>query len=260
MWSPESYPCESRRTLHPGWRALVTVMVIGTFACDSTGGGGTQPELPGSMTVTTETSGFMKDDSYDLLVNGESQGTIGANEQVTLSDLDPADYQVELGDVAANCSVDPLSVPVASEQTADVSLGIVCAPADPTTYTIQFSRERPNLDNGEITVCPFGICSTNEGWDLYVYNSTQTDPSSVIRQNETTGVEIAHVTGVALADLTEEDFQAATFTTEIINEGFGTGRTILVRTDLGNVYALGNPVEDATAATLTFDAALIVQP
>ncbi|MFP3948902.1 MAG: hypothetical protein ACLFWG_09245, partial [Longimicrobiales bacterium] len=173
---------------------------------------------------------------------------------------DPADYEVELGDVAANCTADPLSVPVVSEETADVSLGVVCAPAEPTTYTVSFSRERPNLDDGEITVCPFGICSTTEEWDLYVYNSSQTDPASVIRQNETTGVEVAHVTGVALEDLTEEDFEAATFTTGIVNEGFDSGRTILVRTDLGSVYALGNPVEDATAGTLTFDAALIVEP
>jgi hypothetical protein len=32
---------------------------------------------------------------------------------------------------------------------------------------------------------------------------------------------------------------------------------ILVRTDLGSVYALGDPVEDESAQTLTFNAALV---
>jgi len=259
MWSTEPYACEGPRTLNRGWHALVALMVIGAFACDSTGGGGTgtEPELPGSLTVMTETSGFMKDDSYELLVNGESQGTIGGNEQVTISDLDTADYDVDLGDVAANCSVDPLSVSVASEETADAALSIVCAPADPTSYTVRYSRERPNLDNGEVIECPFGICSSSEDWDLYVYESSQTDPPSIIRQNENTNVEIAHVSATTLAELTEEDFQAATFTTEVVNEPFDTGLVILMRTDVGNVYALGNPSLDTTARTLTFDAALI---
>ena len=40
------------------------------------------------------------------------------------------------------------------------------------------------------------------------------------------------------------------------------GRVILIRTDLGNVFALGNPVEDliSSPAVLTFDAALIAEP
>jgi hypothetical protein len=45
-----------------------------------------------------------------------------------------------------------------------------------------------------------------------------------------------------------------------VADPFDSGRVILIRTDTGQVYALGNPVEDAQALTLTFDAALIVQP
>lgn len=261
MLSTERCACDGARTLNRGWHALVALMVVGALACDSSGGDtGTEPELPGSMTVTTETSGFMKDDSYELLVNGESQGTIGADEQVTISELDPAEYDVELGDVASNCSIDPLSVSILSEETTDVSLSIVCAPADPTSYTVDYNRERPDLDAGEITTCPFGICSTSEDWDLYVYNSSQTDPPSIIRQNESTNVEIAHVAGTTLGELTEAEFEGATFTTEIVNEPFDTGMVILLSTDVGGVYALGNPSVDVTAGTLTFDAALIVEP
>ena len=239
-------------------RALVVLMVIGGTACGQTDS--TSPPPPGSILLTTETSGFLKDDSYELLVDGESQGTIGANEGVTIEGLDPATYEVELGGVAENCVVESVSVLVVPEETADVSLVVVCAYSEPGAYTLRFSRERPNLDNGAITVCPFGLCPSEEEWDLHVYFSSQSDPHSVIRQNQSTGAEIAHVPGVTLEELTEQDFEAVTFTTDLVGDPFDSGRVILIRTDLGYVYALGNPTEDTVAQTLTFDAALIVEP
>jgi hypothetical protein len=252
------FACDRTRELRRASHAIVVLTVIGGVACGQTDS--TSPPPPGSISLTTETSGFLKDDSYELLVDGESQGTIGANEAVTLSGLDPATYEVELSGVADNCSVESVSVPVVPEETADVSLNVVCAYSESGAYTLRFSRERPDLDNGAITVCPFGLCPTEEAWDLHVYFSSQSDPHSVIRQNQSTGAEIAHVPGVALEDLTEQDFEAATFTTDLVGDPFDSGRVILIRTDLGYVYALGNPVEDTVAQTLTFDAAMIVEP
>lgn len=242
-----------------GRYALAALIVIGSAAC----GQGAQTNVPpiaGSIKVSTATSGFLKDTSYDLLVNGESQGAIGANDEMTVSDLDPATYEVSLGDLTDNCAVQNDSVTVASGETADASLSIVCTYDAPTTYTVRFGRERPDLDTGEITVCPFSICSTTDAWDMYVYQNSSTTPQGVIRQNQTNAVEIAHLPGVTLSNLTEADYQGATFTTDLVSDPFDAGRVILIRTDLGAVYALGNPVEDDTAMTLTFDAALIDTP
>ena len=247
-------PWEPRRGRH----ALMVLILMGSLACGESQS--TSPLPPGSMLLNIETSGFMKDDAYELLVDGASQGMVGANDEVTISGLDPATYQVDLGDVAANCVVEGISVPVVAEQTADASLSIVCAHPAPEVYTLRFSRERPNLDNGEITVCPFGLCPTEQGWDLHVYFNSQSDPHSVIRQNQSTGVEVAHLPGVVFEALTEQDFEAATFTTDLVGDSFDAGRVILIRTDLGNVYVLGNPVEDSVAQTLTFDVALIFAP
>lgn len=235
--------------------ALIT---IGSVACSSQST--VTPTEPGSIVVTTATSGFLKDTSYDLLVNGESKGTIGANDEMTISELDPAIYDVDLGDLADNCSVQADSVTVGSGEMANVSLSIVCTYGAPQSYTVRFSRERPDLDNDTIMVCLFSICSTQEAWDLYVYDNTSTSPQSVIRQNQTTGVEIAHLPGVTLESLTEADFEGATFTPDLVADPFDADRVILIRTDMGAVYALGNPVEDLTAQTLTFDAVLIAEP
>lgn len=248
------------RSLHRGQHALVALLVIAVTACEEGEGPTiTEPDPPGSIVLTTETSGFMQDDSYELLVDGESQGTIGANDQTTIADLDPATYEVALGDVSDNCVVEATMVDVAAAQEASVALTVTCTYGDPSAHTLRFGRERPDLDDGgTITECPFSICSTTEAWDLYVYYSSASTPHSIIRQNQTIGVEIAHLPGVTLDGLTEADVSGATFTTDLVADPFDAGRVILIKTDLGNVYALGNPVEDTDAQTLTFDAALVV--
>jgi hypothetical protein len=240
-----------------GCYAVLALMAIGIVACSGDSSG---PPAPGSILVKTETSGFLKAEGYDVFVDGVSTRTIGANDEATVSGLDPGTYYVDLGDVPDNCAAEGVLASVESEKTAEVSLAVVCAYAAPAPYSIQFSRERPDLDTGEITVCPFGICPTQEAWDLYVHSNTQTEPRSVIRQNQTIGVEIAHLPGVTLAELTEADFEGATFTTELVGDPFDAGRVILIRTDLGDVYALGNPVEDLTNSRLTFHSASIARP
>jgi hypothetical protein len=254
----DDLPHASRR----GWHAVVALMAIAItlVACGKDAAAPAAPAAPGSILVTTETTGFLKADGYNLMVDGVSNGAIGANDSVTVTELDPGEHQLNLGDVPDNCSAAGDTVSVESAQTAAVSIVVTCTYAEPVTYTIQFNRERPDLDTGEITVCPFGICSTQDAWDLYVYNNFSTDPHSVIRQNQTTAVEIAHLPGVTLDSLTEADLAGATFTTDLVSDPFDTARVILIRTDLGNVYALGNPSEDLTNGTLTFDAALIAKP
>ena len=249
-------PHRSRR----GWHVVVALMAVSVVACDSGNVTVTEPESPGSIVVTTETTGFLQADGYDLTVDGVSSGTIGANDQMTISEVEPGEYQVGLGNMPDNCSADGATVSVESEQTAEVALTVTCTYADPVTYTIHFNNRRPDLDSGAILECPYGFCESDDAWDLYVYNNFSTDPHSVIRQNQTIGVEIAHLPGVTLESLTQADVDGATFTTALVGDPFDADRVILIRTDMGNLYALGNPSEDTMTQELTFDAALIATP
>ena len=96
---------------------------------------------------------------------------------------------------------------------------------------------------------------------MYVEFDSQSEPQAVVRQNQTTVVEIAYLSGVAFAELTEEDFTEATFTTEFVEEPLSPTSVVLLRTDQGNVYALGNPVvATGFTPTLTVEAALIALP
>lgn len=253
----------SQRTGAPGVRpglfALLSLVVAGTVACG--GDSVSAPPEPGSLQVTTQTSGFLKDGSYELLVNGESRGSIGANDEKTIPSLDPATYQVSLGDVAANCQVQT-SVPavVAEGATAAVELSVTCAPEPAVPYTVRASRDRPDLETGAVVECSFGLCPSGSEWDFYVHFNSQSSPQSVVRQNQTDAVEIAHVSGVSLSQLTEAHLEGATFTTDLMTDPVAADRTVLLRTADGNVYALGNPVENTLLLTLTFDAVLIDRP
>lgn len=237
------------------WSLIMAMMAIVLAGCGDSSG----PPTPGSLVVRTQTSGFMKASGYQLVVAGASEGAIGATDEVTISAVDPGSYLVELADVPDNCSAEGATVAVASKTTTEVSLAVTCSFAAPVSYTLQFTQHRPNLDTGETASCPFGVCpSTADGWDVWAYNNIGSDPRSVIRQNLNKGVEIAHITGVTLQGLTEAHYQAAVFTTQLVAEPFDAGRVILIRTDLGNVFALGNPVE--TSGNVTFNAALIATP
>ena len=260
MLSLEGYRNESPYQGRRGWPAAVAIIAMALGACDDA----VAPPEPGSMVITTETAGFLKAEGYALMVDGVSSGQIAADAETTISELEPGDYQVGLGDVPENCSAEGVTVTVEPGQAAEVSLPVTCSYADPVTYTIQFNNRRPNLDTGEILECAFGICDDEQElvWDVYVEYSSSTDPHSVIRQNQTTAVEIAHLPDVTLDSLAEADFEGATFTTDLVDTPFDVNRVILVRTDMGNVYALGNPSEDVSSLTrtLTFDAALIATP
>ena len=143
---------------------------------------------------------------------------------------------------------------------AQVTLEVVCAAGDPVAMSIQASKDRPDLDEGTIVVCSFGLCPSDTDWDFFMELNTSSDPHSIIRQNEDASVEIAHLVDVSLADLTEQDVTDAVFSTEPVDRAFSSGSTILLRTTAGNVYALGNPVENIAfgTGTLTLDAVLLI--
>jgi len=235
---------------------LATLIAFGSVACGPSDSG-TGPQVPGSISVHTETSGFQPDDSYELLVDGAVAGTIGANDELMISELDPATYELALSDVADNCTVESATATVEPNQTVNASLSVVCSAADPTPYSIRANRDRPNLENGQIIECSFGLCPSDDEWDIYVQFVSSNNPQAVIRQNTTTGVELAHVAGRTLSTLTEEDVEGATFTVDPIDDSFDAGRVVLVKTDAGSVYALGNPVENTILLTFTFDVVLL---
>jgi hypothetical protein len=73
------------------------------------------------------------------------------------------------------------------------------------------------------------------------------------------GRKIAHLPDVVFEDLTRDDVAGASFTTSHVETTFDPDRVILITTDQGDVYALGNPVE-LSNFTVRFEAARLPDP
>lgn len=245
------------RPSRQGRTALMALLVTFTAACGESSTEILGSPLPGAIAVSVVTTGFMKDDGYELLVNGESQGTVAADAEATIDDLEPANYEVALADVADNCSAEGTSVAVLEDETATVAFTVVCLAPEAEPYAVRASRDRPDLDTGAMVTCSFGLCPSDDEWDVWIEFDSQGEPQAVVRQNQDIAVELAHIDGVALADLTDADVDGASFSLDPIDEPFGPNTVVLVRTDQGNVYALGNPTEQTLLLTATFDAMLI---
>ncbi|MCH7780397.1 MAG: hypothetical protein IH848_06075, partial [Acidobacteria bacterium] len=125
-------------------------------------------------------------------------------------------------------------------------------------FTLEFEREGLDLDSG--TIVPIEIRTMAvEPADpqpdfVLAYNSERT-VCAVVSHNRMNGVQIAYLDGVAFNLVDSADLAGLSFTTAMIDEPFETGDSVVLRTDTGAHYLLGNPIEDA--AGVTFDTQLL---
>jgi hypothetical protein len=87
----------------------------------------------GNIRVTTTTIGQDQDgDGYTVQIGGEAKGRVQANGTVKVEGVAEGDWVVSLGDVSANCEVEPpytAAVNVAFGGTAEVALTVQCVAA-----------------------------------------------------------------------------------------------------------------------------------
>jgi TolB protein len=89
--------------LAPGWMGPLLLAVVGGVSCDSTapGRGGST----GGLALVTTTAGIQPDnDGYTIMVDGNAQGTVGANDSVMVAGINAGSHAVELADVEFNCA------------------------------------------------------------------------------------------------------------------------------------------------------------
>lgn len=118
--------------------------------------------------------------------------------------------------------------------------------------TLAFESAYLDLDSGATET---GMTFPNSAtMDLKAaYNSGRTIHTVVFQQSSR---QIAHLTSRTFASVTRDDATAATFTSNLIDDPFDGSRVILIKTELGAIYKLGNATEDN--AGVTFDYAKLV--
>lgn len=93
------------------------------------------PSSPGTLQVDTSTTGDDIDpDGYSVSVSGQTSQAVGVNGSVSFPNLAPGNYQVQLTEVAANCTVaglNPRTVAVSSGSTATTTFTVTCETGPP---------------------------------------------------------------------------------------------------------------------------------
>ncbi|MHC4789514.1 MAG: FG-GAP repeat protein, partial [Planctomycetota bacterium] len=124
--------------------------------------------------------------------------------------------------------------------------------------TLAFEREGVDLDTGTVVpIEPWTLVAdpTNPQPDLVLACNSDRAVRAVVFHNRMNGVQIAFVDGVPFNLVGSADLAGLSFTAAVIDEPFETGDSVVLRTDTGAHYLLGNPVEDATG--VTFDTQLL---
>ncbi len=115
-----------------------------------------------------------------------------------------------------------------------------------------------DLDTGAVQESCRDPAAEASGWDILVAYHADRQLRSVLFQNPSRQVQIAHLPGRSFEEVTAADIEGAPFTEGAVDEPFDDARVILIRTDLGAVFKLGNPLEADDG--LTFDYALLSPP
>ncbi len=118
--------------------------------------------------------------------------------------------------------------------------------------TINFQSQALNLDNGVVSDGADEPTAEPTGADvLFAYNADR-EPHAVVWQAEK-GVEIAFVDNVSFDGVSAADLDNLSFTDEPLDLPLEAGDTVVVRTDTGAVYKLGNAVESAATVTINYE-------
>lgn len=108
----------------------ITVLVLVIMACSDGDSGGPGAATTGAIQVMTSTSGSTPDpDGYEITVSGGAAQPMGGDATLTIPDLAPGPYSLELTEVAVNCSVgddNPRAVNVVAGETVRTTFSVSC--------------------------------------------------------------------------------------------------------------------------------------
>ena len=129
-----------------------------------------------------------------------------------------------------------------------------------TPATLEFETQQLDLETGTILQLDdpeAALSESNDGDIHFAYNTDRT-PHCVVMQSQSGGAAVAFLNATAFEAVSYDDVAGLTFTSEIIDQPFGSDDTVVVRTAAGNHYKVGHASESDTA--VTFDYELLAEP
>lgn len=141
------------------WATAVLAMgVLAVAACDDDDDDG-GPTNEGTLEVTVTATGTPADpDGFTVLLDGTQMGAVvPATGGVRTQDLEPGDYEVELDNLADNCTVDgdnPRTVTIEDDETTEVTFAVTCEAATGGTVSVTTTTTgtNPDADGFQVSV------------------------------------------------------------------------------------------------------------
>ena len=107
--------------------------------------------------------------------------------------------------------------------------------------TLEFETQGLDLDTGTVVEATSGqVVEANQADFFISYNADVVPHAILIPATE--HVEMAFLSDVAFPDVTVDSISGLIFTAAIVDEPLGENDTVILRTDTGSVFKLGNAV------------------
>lgn len=125
----------------------------------------------GAIEVITKTTGKDKDDGYTITANGTNNTSADSSDTVYLTGLEEGSYDIELSNIAENCSPDgknPRRVNVTSGDTTSTAYSINCK--DVIRNQIAFASNRSG--------------GADENFEIYLMNTNGSSPQRITNNSD----------------------------------------------------------------------------
>lgn len=124
-------------------------------------------------------------------------------------------------------------------------------------YQLQYENDFVDFDADTVISCT-RACPFPDATDLKLVFDGTGDVHAIVVPNGAAGVEIAEIAGGDFIAVSARDAGTATFTSTTSGIPFDRHRVILIRTDQGAVFKLGNPIEsEMVVEGVRFEAAQV---
>ena len=121
-----------------------------------------------------------------------------------------------------------------------------------SSETLDFETQGLDLDTGTVVEVTSGkVVEANQADFFIAYNADVVPHAVLIPATE--HAEMAFLSDVAFPDVTVDSISGLTFTAAIVDEPLGENDTVILRTDTGTVFKLGNAVEGETSVTVSYE-------
>ncbi len=117
--------------------------------------------------------------------------------------------------------------------------------------TLEFETQALDLDTGTVTEQAPGLLDGTEGADVRIGYHADRIPHAVVFAGE--GVTLAFMSGVSYDSVTAADVSGLSFSEEVIDQALGANDTVVVKTDAGATFKLGNAIEDDAGVTFNYE-------